>query len=61
MYEAGVSPEVPAATVAVILAVPAITVGAGGVPGTVTATVTGDDAADSPESPAAFFAIALTV
>jgi hypothetical protein len=34
VYEAGAPPEVPAATVAVTLAVPATTVGAGGVPGT---------------------------
>jgi hypothetical protein len=66
VYEVGVPPELPAATVAVTLAVPATTVGAGGVPGTDTvgvgaAKVTGDDATDAPESPAVFFATALTV
>ena len=43
MYVAGVPPEVPAATVAVTLAVPATTVGAGGVPGADTV----DDAAEA--------------
>jgi hypothetical protein len=58
--DAGAPPVVPAATVTVTFAVPATTVGAGGVPGAAS-NATDADAADAAEVPAVFVAVAVNV